>query len=121
LELSYRELVVGDQIGPADVLQPVTHTVVAVPEISTEDRFAARAALKLEAATDGVVTSPRPRQSDTVFVRRYYATVTVTRSGGSVDARKPKMWFRPVGDAVTPVDADRLRLQPGDRISIVAA
>jgi hypothetical protein len=121
LELSYRELVVGDQIGPADVLQPVVQTVVAVPEVSTEDRFAARAALKLESAADGTVTTPRPRVSDTIFVRRYFATVTVTRNGGAVDVRKPKMWFRPVGDAVTLVNPERLKLQPGDSISIVAA
>jgi hypothetical protein len=121
LELSYRELVVGDVIGPADVAQPATHTVVGVPARSSADRQAARVPLYLEAVADGVVTTPRPRLSDTVFVRRYFATITVTRAGGAVDARKPKMWLRQVGDYVTLDDAWRLKLQPGDSISIVAA
>lgn len=121
LELSYRELTVGDQIGPADVAQPVTQTVVGVPERTSEDRLAARVSLRLRDVSDDTITSPRPRLSDTVFVRRYYATVTVTRSGGAVDARKPKMWLRQVGDYVTLDDAWRLKLQPGDAVSFVAA
>lgn len=123
LELSYRELVAGDEIGPSNVLQPTTHTVVGVPERTTDDRFADVTSLRLEAKADGTITTPRLRQSNTVFVRRYYATITVTRVGGAVDARKPKMWLRRIGngDLVTLVNPERLKLQPGDSLSIVAA
>ena len=122
LELSYRELVPGDDIGPADVTQPVTYTVVGIPERTSEVLCALGRLLRLQAIDDGTIIDSRPRLSDTVFVRRYFSTVTVTRVGGAIDARKPKMWLRPVqGDAVTLVDVDRLKLQPGDRISIVAA
>jgi hypothetical protein len=120
-EKPYRELTIGDQIGPADVSLPPTHTVVARPERSTEDRFASVVPVDLVDTVQGTTDRVRPRQSDTVLVRRYYATVTVTRAGGAVDARKPKMWLRPIGDAVTLEEAWRLKLQPGDALSFVAA
>lgn len=120
-EKSYAELVAGDQIGPADVLQSVTYTVIAVPEQSTEDRFQFVAPVQLQDESNGNLILRRARRSDTVFVRRYFATITVTRAGGAIDARKPKMWFRPVGDTVTLDDAWKLKLQPGDKITMVAA
>lgn len=118
VEVAYADLLPNDAVGPQDVALPEAYIVEGIPKRSTEERFVRRMTVELRATAGETVAPVTPLVSDTLFVRRYAATVTVTRSDGLVDKRKPKLLLRSIGDAVTFVDPGQLKLSAGDRVAL---
>lgn len=119
--ISVTDLRPGDQVGPEDVSLPVDFTILGV-EIRPNFEARAGADMRVRAlAADGSEVTQRLRANNNVFVRRYVTVVTVTRSGGAVDARKPRLLLRPlVGTSWTFVTDKAIRLRAGDTITLTA-
>jgi hypothetical protein len=117
---SITDLVVGDQVGPQDPAQPITHTVIGFPQRTMAAKVGLRdIRVRLRAAADGTETNPATRATNTVYVRRYEAIATITRATGAVDTQR--ILLRPMTDTLSDsaiVAGYDMQLQPGDTFTI---
>lgn len=121
IQMRVTELQVGDQVGPSDVTQAITYTVIGVPERTFEQR---RDPVALLIRTPGGVESTLNATATTrVFVRRWVTSVQSIRAvDGSTDRVAPVVMLRStLSGTLTIVDAGALRLQARDSVSFTAA
>lgn len=121
IQVRVTELQVGDQVGPSDVLQPITYTVVGVPE-RTEVQRRDPVALLIRTPL-GVESTLATAAATRVWVRRYVSRVTGLREAdGSVDRTDSTVLLRTLldSDVLTVVDVSSLRLRARDNLTFVA-